>query len=134
MPLNRKELVRQQNPTIECYDPDSFLSVGNGNFAYTVDCTGLQTVLHEREGKTPLCTMSTWGMHCYPGKEVPHYEQLKLKQYQADGRKVGYMSDSKGQDSLFNDLRVNPHRFNLAHIGLHSPQGIAAGDLSAVSQ
>jgi hypothetical protein len=78
--------------------------------------------------------MSTWGMHCYPGKEVPHYEQLKLKQYQAGGRKVGYMSDSKGQDSLFNDLRVNPHRFNLAHIGLYSPQGIAAGDLSAVSQ
>ena len=134
MPLNRKELVRQQNPKSDSYDPDSFLSVGNGNFAYTVDCTGLQTILHEREGKTPLCTMSTWGMHCYPGKEVPHYEQLKLKQYQAGGRTVGYMSDSKGQEALFNDLRVNPHRFNLAHIGLYSPQGIAAGDLSAVSQ
>ena len=124
MPLNRKDLVRQQNPKIDCYDPDSFLTVGNGNFAYTVDCTGLQTILHDREGKTPLCTMSTWGMHSYPGKEIPRYEKLRLKQYQAGKRRVGYMSDSTGQEALFNGLRINPHRFNLARIGLYSLQGI----------
>lgn len=134
MPLNRKALVQQENPMIPGYDPDSFLSVGNGNFAFTVDCTGLQTILHEREGKTPLCTMANWGLHCYPGKETAHYEQLRLKQYQAGARTVGYMSENTGQEALFNDLRVNPHRFNLARIGLFSADGITSDDISDVEQ
>lgn len=134
MSLNRKALVQQQNPKVTGYDPDSFLTVGNGNFAFTVDCTGLQTILHDREGKTPLCTMANWGLHCYPGKETAHYELLRLKQYQAGTRTVGYMSDSSGQEALFNDLRVNPHRFNLARIGLCSADGITRDDLSDAVQ
>lgn len=118
MPLERRILVQEHNPHIQSYDPDGFLSVGNGNFAFTVDCTGLQSFLHQREGKTPLCTMSSWGMHSYKGKEKPRYDLLELKQYDCDGRKVGYMTESTGQEALFNDLRINPHRFNLGRIGL----------------
>lgn len=118
MPLARRFLVQEHNPHIHSYDPDGFLSVGNGNFTYTVDCTGLQSYLHNRIGKTPLCTMSSWGMHSYRGKETPRYDLLKLKQYDCNGRKVGYMTDPAGQEQLFNDLRINPHRFNLARIGL----------------
>jgi hypothetical protein len=54
MPLARRFLVQEHNPHIHSYDPDGFLSVGNGNFTYTVDCTGLQSYLHNRIGKT-LC-------------------------------------------------------------------------------
>jgi len=57
-------------------------------------------------------------MHSYRGKETPCYDLLKLKQYDCNGRKVGYMTDPAGQEQLFNDLRINPHRFNLARIGL----------------
>ncbi|MGH0052789.1 MAG: hypothetical protein ACQ5SW_05290, partial [Sphaerochaetaceae bacterium] len=98
-------------------DPDSFLSVGNGNLAYTVDCSGMQSSRICLPGKTPLCTMASWGLHDYSGKQEKHYEQLRLKYYDHTGRRVGYMSDSSGQEALFEDLRVNPHRFNLAHIG-----------------
>ena len=118
MPLERRTLVEAHNPKVHAYDPDAFLSVGNGNFAFTVDCTGLQSFLHPREGKTPLCTMSWWGLHSYRGKENARYDLLTLKQYDCDGRKVGYMTDSTGQEELFNDLRVNPHRFNLGRIAL----------------
>ncbi len=118
MPLERRSLVQACNPKVHAYDPDAFLSVGNGNFAFTVDCTGLQSYLHEIEGKTPLCTMSWWGMHSYQGKEEARYDLLRLKQYQCRDRSVGYMTDPTGQEALFNDLRVNPHRFNLGRIAL----------------
>lgn len=116
MPLNRKQLIQQHNPSVKAYDPDSFLSIGNGEFAFTSDCTGLQTVLPSEKGKTPLCTMSNWGMHSYAGKENPNYEALKLRHYQSGDRSVGYMTDSTGQQTLFDDLRQNPHRLNLGRI------------------
>ena len=120
MPLDRRALVQEHNPHIQAYESGSFVSVGNGNFAFTVDCTGLQSYLDNREGKTPLCTMSGWGMHCYPGKEKARYDLLRLRQYDCNGRSVGYMTDSTGQEELFNDLRVNPHRFNLARISFRA--------------
>nr|WP_319475117.1 hypothetical protein [uncultured Sphaerochaeta sp.] len=120
MSIERKRLVQQMNPKVHAWDPDSFLSVGNGNFAYTVDCTGTQSQSSHTKGKTPLCTMSSWGLHNYPGKEEKHYDRLILKQYEHAGRTVGYMSDDTTQEALFHDLRVNPHRCNLAHIGLQA--------------
>jgi protein-glucosylgalactosylhydroxylysine glucosidase len=42
-------------------DPLSPLSVGNGEFAFTADVTGLQTLVSEHENAMPLCTMSQWG-------------------------------------------------------------------------
>lgn len=120
MPIDRKALVAAQNPTVHTYDSASFLSVGNGNFTFSVDCTGLQTILPDKEGQTPLCTMSSWGMHDYPGKEEKHYERLLLRRYACATRTVGYMTDATDQEELFNDLRVNPHRFNLGRIGLYA--------------
>ena len=120
MPLDRRALVQEYNPHVKAYENGSFVSVGNGNFAFTVDCTGLQSYLDNREGKTPLCTMSGWGMHCYPGKEKARYDLLKPKQYECNGRSVGYMTDYTGQEELFNDLRINPHRFNLARISFRA--------------
>jgi hypothetical protein len=42
--INRRELVRRHNPVNRKLDPKSPLSVGNGEFAFTADITGLQTV------------------------------------------------------------------------------------------
>src|ERR1035441_10917072 len=41
--INRRDVVSRHNPTLHEIDPRSPLSVGNGEFAFTADPTGLQT-------------------------------------------------------------------------------------------
>jgi hypothetical protein len=64
--LNRPALVHRHNPTAREFDPLSPLSLGNGEFAFTADITGLQTFPSAYEAAMPLCTMSQWGWHTQP--------------------------------------------------------------------
>ena len=43
MPINRKDLVDRHRVRLHAPDAQSPLSVGNGEFAFTADITGLQT-------------------------------------------------------------------------------------------
>lgn len=43
--IDRKALVNRNNPQFSAFDSLASLSVGNGEFAFTVDITGLQTFL-----------------------------------------------------------------------------------------
>jgi len=56
MAIDRRSLVRRHNPVIRGYDPFSPLSVGNGEFAFTVDITGLQSLISDMPCITPLYT------------------------------------------------------------------------------
>jgi protein-glucosylgalactosylhydroxylysine glucosidase len=58
MKIDRRALVSRHDPVLTGPDPFSPLSVGNGEFAFTADSTGLQTFLPSEEGAIPLCTMS----------------------------------------------------------------------------
>src|SRR6476646_6116076 len=64
--INRKALVTRHNPTLRKLDPLAPLSIGNGEFTFTADVTGLQTFWEEYEKSIPLCTMSQWGWHTSP--------------------------------------------------------------------
>ena len=66
--IDRHALVSRHNVTVTSFDPQSPLSVGNGEFAFTVDPTGLQTFpeLYSANNQTPLCTMAQWGWHTIP--------------------------------------------------------------------
>ncbi|HOQ75703.1 MAG TPA: glycoside hydrolase family 65 [Thermoclostridium sp.] len=116
MAIDRKELVLRHNPVLRKPDPRTPLSVGNGEFTFTADITGLQTFMDDYR-IVPLCTMSQWGWHSFPVS----LDESRLKQtcFDTFGRKVGYAYDPAGQHKLFNDLRQNPHRLNLASIGLN---------------
>jgi len=94
--------------------------VGNGELAFTVDFSGLQTFLPHESGATPLCTMAQWGFHSYPAsvEYSSLSKDLKGKLYRAGERNVAYKTEPKGQEKLFDDLRINPHRLNLARIAL----------------
>src|SRR5215831_14847454 len=46
-PINREILVNRHNPTLRRLDPAAPFSLGNGEFAFTADITGLQTFSHE---------------------------------------------------------------------------------------
>jgi protein-glucosylgalactosylhydroxylysine glucosidase len=116
--INRAALVARHNPSMQKLEPLSPLSVGNGEFAFTADITGLQSFAKEYENHMPLCTMSQWGWHSSPLPAGLDAKALRLTQYDTYGRSVGYATSSEGQATLYNWLRENPHRLHLGQIGL----------------
>src|SRR5438874_13463019 len=131
--IDRKALVARHNPTLYKFDPLSPLSVGNGEFAFTADVTGLQTFPREYENSMPLCTMSQWGWHTTPLPAGLDPQQFRLTQYDTHGRSVGYATSSEGQRELYDWLRENPHRLHLGKIGLLLSKGDVTGSLSDIS-
>jgi hypothetical protein len=125
-------------PVLTALDPTSPLSVGNGEFAFTADVTGLQTFddAYAKDPKyTPLCTMSQWGWHSFPRPaDLP---PLKLTEYETHGRKVGYATGREPKETV-EYLRTNPHRLHLGRIGfsIHTRDGrlAKAEDLHDVRQ
>lgn len=115
--IDRYALVSRHNPVLRKIEPLSTLSVGNGEFAFTCDVTGLQTFPELYKDAMPLCTMSHWGWHTKPMPENLKGTQLKLTEYETYGRKVAYMTGKTGQDELYDYLRENPHRLHLGQIG-----------------
>ena len=67
--INRLELVSRHNVKINKIDSLSSLSVGNGNFAFTVDATGMQSFPYAYANGVPLGTQSVWGWHSFPNRE-----------------------------------------------------------------
>jgi protein-glucosylgalactosylhydroxylysine glucosidase len=136
--IDRRSVVRRHNPTVTRLDPFSAMSVGNGEFAFTSDVTGLQTFTAECAKEFPLCTASHWGWHTTPAAPGLRREDFRYKEYETYGRRVGYATDAKGQEPLFNWLRQNPHKLHLGRIGLEltKADGTAAqpNDLKNISQ
>lgn len=134
--IDRFALVTRHNPRLRKIDPLSPLSVGNGEFAFTADVTGLQTFPQVFAGTMPLCTMSQWGWHTQPLPTTLKSETLRPKLYETHGRKVGYYTSSENQTELFNWLRENPHRLHLGQIGLCFEKGEAIDpqDLTEINQ
>jgi hypothetical protein len=116
--IDRQALVRRHNPLLTQLDPLAPLSVGNGEFAFTADITGLQTFSQAYEQKMPLCTQAQWGWHSTPLPPGLDPRGLRLTPYETHGRQVGYAVSSEGQKELYNWLRENPHRLHLGQLGL----------------
>jgi len=115
--IDRRALVQRHNPTVTAFDPFSALTVGNGELAFTADITGLQTFASECEELFPLCTTAHWSWHTTPAPDGLRREDLRYRDYDTHGRKVGYATDRTGQEPLFDWLRQNPHRLHLGRIG-----------------
>jgi hypothetical protein len=123
----RKALVTRHNPVYKADDVRAPLGVGNGEFAFSADITGLQTFPEKFEKTFPLCTQSQWGWHSFSRPAGT----LKLVEYDTNGRKVGYPSSGRGQEEIYNWLRENPHRLHLGRVGL---LGVKAEDISSAEQ
>lgn len=113
--IDRRLLVSRHNPLITGVEPDSPLTVGNGEFAFTADFTGLQSF--PQAYRVPLGTQSAWGWHSSGGRGRVRHNQLRLTPFHTYGRDVGYAYDDKGQERPFHWLRQNPHRIQLGEIG-----------------
>jgi hypothetical protein len=108
--IDRHALVSRHNPVLRSGDRSSPLTLGNGEFAFTADATGLQTF----PAAVPLLTQSQWGWHTFPN---PHgYTAADASApYDTDGRSVDYASGERTDAGVW--LRENPQRLNLAQIG-----------------
>jgi len=121
--INRKELVTRHNPVIRSIETDSPLTVGNGNFAFTADPTGMQSLYQLfAENNMPLCTMAQWGWHTEPVNDgKPNYTlaDVEMTVYKYEDREIQLPVDKKiGSEEAYQWLRQNPHRPNLARIAL----------------
>ncbi len=137
--IDRVGLLKRHNPILTGIDYESPISVGNGSFAFTADITGLQTLYAEYSAaNVPLCTMSQWGWHTSPNEASGSYtlDDLEMTEYNLNGKRYAYAVDAKpGNEEVYNWLRHNPHKFNLAKIALtYQGKPIGAEAVSQVRQ
>lgn len=129
--IDRKALVDRHRIVSTETDPRSPAQVGNGEFAFGVDITGLQTFV-------PFNTMAQWSWHSFPLPEGQQVEDFKKPLMDTYGRQIPYDIPNPEQPELSAWLAANPHRFNLGRIGfkLLRADGSAAtaGDLSDTRQ
>lgn len=118
--IDRLSLVTRHNVTITQPDTLGSLSVGNGEFAFTVDVSGLQTFPEVYENGIPLGTQSQWAWHSFPNTNKYKLSDVAQLFPSCDSSQVPYaVQQSQGHaGDASNYLRANPHRLHLAQVGL----------------
>lgn len=119
-PINREALVTRNNVSVNAFDSLSSLSLGNGDFAFTADITGLQTFPEKYVQGVPLGTQSQWGWHSFENPNNYRFEET-LKPYNFRGHQELYSTqyNEKGRQQEAADwFRVNSHRIHLGTVGL----------------
>lgn len=119
-PIDRYALMMRNNPHVSRFDSLASLSVGNGEFAFTADATGLQTFPEHYSKGVPLGTQSQWGWHSFDNTEGLKPEQT-LKSFDfGRGHEEPYACQFKEdgvQKRASEYFRMNPHRLHLGIIG-----------------
>ena len=136
-PIDREALVARNNPQVSSFDSLASLSVGNGEFAFTVDATGLQTFPSVYKKGVPLGTQSQWGWHSFgnPNNYKPE-EYLKEHDF-GRGHKEIYACQFKEdgrQKEASNWYRMNPHRLHLGIVGLELGDDVKTSDITDIAQ
>jgi len=147
--INRSALVRRHTVTLRQPDPLGVLAVGNGNFAFNADITGLQSFPEYYEKSMPIGILSNWGWHSFPNPNGFSLENFPDTCWDItrNGKpaKICYPSIAPlvqgvetGVPEEAEYLRSNPHKFGIGRIGLEitkadgSRAGI--GDLERIDQ
>ena len=129
--IDRRAVVERHRVVTDSTNRVSPAQVGNGDFAFGVDVTGLQTFV-------PFNTMSNWSWHSFPlpdGVKVEDYTGVLVDTY---GKKIPYNLFDPGKPEISQWLAENPHRFNLGRIGLQMTKAdgsaVKADDLTETHQ
>lgn len=135
--IDRKALVMRNNPQVTAFDSLASLSVGNGEFAMTVDATGLQTFPEVYEKGIPLGTQSQWGWHSFVNVNGYKHKEAWGEYDFGRGRKELYATQVVGegrQQDAAEWFRANPHRLHLGVVGLELPPTVRPSDLQEINQ
>ncbi len=113
--INRFNLVARHNPRLESVDFMSPFSLGNGEFAFTADVTGLQSFPDDYyKNGMPVETLSNWAWH-----STSNPRRFKLDDafelVDTHGKKIGYPTVQGSDAGRW--LRANPHRLPLGQVG-----------------
>lgn len=134
--IDRKRLVTRHNPFLTAKDEWAPFNLGNGQFAFTADFTGLQTF--PEDYKVPLGTQSHWGWHSSPGKNHYTLEDFQFDNYRTEEGTIPYPVTKSGQEEVFDWLRQNPHRMQLGRLRfiIENKQGkqLDSSEVKAVEQ
>lgn len=118
--IDRQALVARHSVKLNRPDTLASLSVGNGEFAYTVDVSGLQSFPEYYERGVALGTQSQWGWHVIPTEQNYQLEEVYTYDTSFTGQVIPFpVQHSEGRKGEATDwLRTNPHRLHLGLIGL----------------
>lgn len=120
--IDRQALVTRNSPHLTKVDTWAPLSVGNGQFCFTADVTGLQTFYDiYQKGGIPLETLARWAWH--ENANPQGYTLADANQpYLERGKTVGYPTNEKGAAGMW--LRQNPHDMPLMQLGFVDERGM----------
>ena len=127
LPIDRKALVERHNITFKKPNPAEVPQVGNGEIAFGIDVTGLQTLYGN--------TLSQWGWHTAPLPAGKTIADFKMTEVEVHGHIATYPVSQAGQKEMYWWLRKNPHRFNLGKLSfMLNWKRIDAKQLISISQ
>ncbi|HEX2855792.1 MAG TPA: hypothetical protein VHO24_21325 [Opitutaceae bacterium] len=132
--IDRHALVMRHNPHLTAIDPWSPLSVGNGQFAFTADVTGLQTFYHDyQKDGIGLETQARWAWHSNPNPNGYKLSDAN-RMFTAYGKTLGYPMSQGTPAGMW--LRENPHAMPLAQLAFVKSDGAALvpGDIADIDQ
>ena len=117
--MDRRALVDRANVVVTSVDPQTVLSVGNGQTAFTADVTGLQT-LNATYLSPPLLTQThaDWGWHVTPppaGVEPLRFTEAEISARNHSAR-YPVLQPKLAAETAW--LRANPHRLSLLRLFL----------------
>jgi hypothetical protein len=145
MLMDRHAIVARHAIHRTSADPLEPLSVGNGEFAFTVDVTGLQSLPDFHADGIRLGTQAQWAWHTAPNPQgftlADSYEGHKTP----EGRTVPYATTGADYadptvthraNEARHWLRQNPHRIDLGRIGFVRADGrsLRVSELDGISQ
>ncbi len=105
-PIDRKSLVTRHN--IRTSAINQILALGNGEFCFSVDGTGLQTFGGN--------TMANWAWHSFPLPEGASMADVPGTGTVETGKLVGLMKHASAKPEVSNWMFQNPHRYNLGNL------------------
>jgi hypothetical protein len=138
--IDRVALVTRNNVHLTSPDTLGSLSVGNGEFAFTVDASGLQTFYEEYENGVSLGTQAQWAWHSIPSAENYTLDDVAKEYESCNSKNVPYaIQHNEGRAGKATAwLRANPHRLHLGIIGIvllkENGDSVKLADLKEIDQ
>jgi hypothetical protein len=138
-PIDRHALVTRHNVVVHEIDPNGAMAVGNGDFAFNFDVTGLQSFPEYYAKTMPIGILSDWGWHNFPNPNGYTLAKFKMETVPKYGREFVYPASSTSKptpEAAY--LRENQNRLGLGLIGLEMTHAdgskVEIGDLKKIDE